>query len=87
MVEDQKRCGCGGEIKQGAGCLTYNGSDDHQSDAQHEDFMRHYGRGFGSCAYPDSFDAMMSMHLQANGLTFDEANELMRKPQPAETPN
>lgn len=71
----EKKCGCGGEIEQGVGCLAYSGSDDHQQDAQHEDFMRAGGLGFG--VNLDSFDAMMSSHLQANGFTFDEATTVM----------
>lgn len=72
-----QRCGCGGEVRQGIGCLTYGGSDDHIQDAQHEDFMRRGGLGFG--VYHDSFDAMMSMHLQNNGFDFEQASALLEK--------
>lgn len=76
MTVDQK-CGCGGEIEKGIGCITYNGSSVHMQDAQHEDFRRSEGLGFDTAS--DSFDAMMSMHLQANGLTFDQTVEVMHK--------
>jgi len=76
MLTTALKCGCGGNIEEGVGCVTYNGSDDHMQDAQHEDFMRAGGMGFG--IYFDSFNAMMSMHLQANGLSFDKATTILR---------
>lgn len=72
-----KNCECGGEVEQGKGCLAYLGSDDHIRDAQHEDYMRDGGLGFGVLLYDDSFDAMMSMHLQGNGFTFEETSNLL----------
>lgn len=78
-----KKCECGGEIKQGAGCLAYLGSDDHTQAAQHEDMMRVGGLGFG-VHHEDSYDAMMSMHLQDNGFTYEEAEELLTLRSPEE---
>lgn len=72
-----KKCECGGEVEQGKGCLTYLGSDDHIQAAQHEDYMRRGGLGFGTLLYDDSFDAMMSMHLQSNGFDFEEVSKLL----------
>lgn len=69
------KCECGGEIEQGKGCLSYLGSDDHMRDAQHEDMMRVGGLGFGT--QDDSFDAMMSMHLQSNGFSFEETSTIL----------
>lgn len=77
-----KKCDCGGEVEQGKGCLAYLGSDDHMRDAQHEDMMRAGGLGFG--IHDDSFDAMMSMHLQSNGFSFEETSEILHYRSPAQ---
>lgn len=77
--EAKAKCGCGGEIKQGVGCLVYLDSDRHIQDAQHEDFMRAGGRGFGT--QYSSLDAMMHLHLQNNGLDWDEASSVLEKEQ------
>jgi len=69
------KCGCGGEIKQGVGCLSYNGSEEHDDDIQHERMMRHGGFGFGEHSEPD--ESMMSAHLQANGLSFETTEEIL----------
>lgn len=67
---------CDGPVEQGVGCQKYAGSDDHSSDAQHEDFMRAGGLGFG--VHKDSFDAMMAMHLQSDhGLSFEESESIL----------
>lgn len=68
---------CDGKIEKGIGCIKYSGSDEHTSDAQHEDFMRTGGLGFSTDQ--DSYDATMSMHLQeSHDLSFDEARETIR---------
>lgn len=72
-----QQCGCGGKIEQGVGCLAYSGSDDHVQDAQHEDVMRTGGMGFR--VHADSFNAMMSMHLQSNGLDFKASEAVLQK--------
>lgn len=72
-----QKCGCGGEIKKGVGCLDYLDSDAHDQDSQHEDMMRARGLGFG--IQRNSFDAMMSMHIQANGLEYNEALAILQK--------
>lgn len=77
-----KKCECGGEVEQGKGCLSYLGSDDHMQNAQHEDFMRSAGLGFGT--QDNSFVAMMSMHLQANGFSFEETSEILHYRSPAQ---
>lgn len=76
---EEKKCGCGGEIKQDEGCVKYHGSDAHFQDAQHENMMRAGGLGFGTAYYDDSSTAMMSMHLQANGLSPEEASAILQK--------
>ena len=63
------RCGCGGPIENFVGCLSYYGSEDHLLDTAQEEFMRHAGNGFGFSFDPE--DAMMSMHLQAHGMTHE----------------
>lgn len=72
-----EKCGCEGEIKQGIGCLAYLDSDEHHQATQHENMMRAGGLGFGT--QHSSSDAMMSSHLQANGLSYDEATNVLEK--------
>lgn len=69
------KCGCGGTIEEGKGCLNYLGSDQHERDNQHETMMRHGGLGFG--VFKDVDTATMSMHLQANGLSHEETEEIL----------
>lgn len=69
---------CPGNIEQSLGCAYYSGSDEHQIDAQHEDFMRRGGMGFAT--HLDSFNACMSAHLQAaHRMPFEEADAIMSK--------
>lgn len=76
MSAEFKQCGCGGKVEFGVGCLKYSGSDDHEQDCQHEVFMRAGGLGFGTPL--STKDAMMSWHLQDNGYTYEEAEEVIR---------
>lgn len=77
LVDEE--CGCGGKIKQGAGCLAYLDSDEHVEASAHESMMRAGGLGFGTAYFDDSSDAMMSMHLQANGLEPDAVMAILQK--------
>lgn len=71
-----KTCGCGGEIEQGVGCLAYLDGDRLETDVLHEGMMR--GGGMGFATQYDSHTAMMSAHLQANGLGFEEASAILQ---------
>lgn len=68
-----KTCGCeaGAEIVPGLGCTAYRNSEWYDQDVSHEIMMRSGGLGFGVALDADA--ATMSMHLQANGLSHEEA--------------
>lgn len=70
-----KKCECGGEIEQGKGCLAYLGSEKHDRDANYETIMRTGGYGFTT--HNDTHVAMMSVHLQENGFSLEEAEEIL----------
>jgi len=73
-----KRCGCGGELRQGIGCLSYYLSDAHLDDSAHESFMRSGGLGFGTSTTPER--AAMSAHLQDCGMHYNQAWDLIYPP-------
>lgn len=70
-----KRCGCGGEIKNGEGCLAYLGSEKHDRDVNYEEIMR--AGGYGFTTQDDVAVAMMTVHLQENGFSSDEAAKIV----------
>lgn len=72
-----RRCGCGGTIEPGKGCLLYLDSEEHVLDTDHEGRMRAGGLGFG--VWLDNATAMMSMHLQVNGLKHEETVIVLEK--------
>lgn len=69
-IEQKPRCGCGGELNEKGYCLIYWDSKDFDLDVSHELTMRAGGLGFGVSLSAD--DAMMSMHRQAHGATYEE---------------
>lgn len=77
------KCGCGGDIKDGDGCITYMGSDNHDHDCEQEMFMRAGGLGFGMDM--EAGPAMMSAHLQDHGLSFEDIEAILLAPRQAST--
>jgi hypothetical protein len=68
-------CGCGGFIELGLGCTRYLGSEVHDFDVMSEGMMRSGGLGFGVALDPG--EAIMSMHLQTNGLSFERSEAVL----------
>ncbi len=74
------QCGCGGDIVLGSGCSTYLGSDDYDFDYGSESMMWVGGLGFGSAMLNGPVEAIMSMHLQENGFTPEQADQVISRP-------
>jgi hypothetical protein len=70
-------CGCGGKIEEGVGCVQYLNSDDFDLHTSSEMMMRAGGMGFGQLVFDSADDAMMSMHLQHNGLGPKQAEAIL----------
>jgi hypothetical protein len=71
----EKKCGCGGPLEDGRGCLLYYDSEEQLEDEMHEAMMRRGGLGFGTALPIDV--AVMSAHLQANGLSYEESEQTL----------
>lgn len=69
-------CGCGGDVVERIGCTSYYGSYRYFDDMSHEDMMRHGGLGFA--VNRDVSEATMSFHLQANGLSYEQAEAVLQ---------
>ena len=69
------RCGCGGPIQKGLGCLDYLNSEWYDFDVMHETMMRLGGLGFGTQSDPEN--SMMSMHLQSRGMSYEQSEAIL----------
>lgn len=70
-------CGCGGDIIEGVGCQQYSRSEDLNLAVNSETMMRVGGLGFGQSVFDSADTAVMSLHLQQNGLSHQQAEAIL----------